>query len=137
MLQAIRAPFTEGILVTGMLVTTLVPTVIHVGVGLGHICAAFLPDCRSAASLINDDMSVGEKQRVAAVLVYRKLCWIPGMALAVIGTVWVFFLLSLVVGPVAQTLGLVAECAASLVNGECTWPVVPTPPLPAQSPLRA
>ena len=129
--QAIRAPFTEGFLVTGMLVTTLVPTLLHVGVGLGHLFASALPDCRACAALITDTMPTSDKQKVARVLVYRKLCWIPGLVLTLVGAAYVIALFTTVLGPVGQSLGFVAECAASLVNGECRLPATsPAPPRP-------
>lgn len=62
-------PFTLGLFVTGMLLTTLLPTIIHLTLGLGYAFTAYYPSSKEKAALISDDMSTSEKQNVARYLV--------------------------------------------------------------------
>lgn len=48
---AIRAPLSEGLLVTGMLFTTLIPTIIHLVYGVGGVLFSFTPSAKKAAEL--------------------------------------------------------------------------------------
>ncbi len=49
-LRANQAPFSEGLFVIGMLITTLVPTFIHITRGLAGIAAAWTPGAAEAAA---------------------------------------------------------------------------------------
>ncbi|MEM9206151.1 MAG: hypothetical protein AAGA88_07465 [Pseudomonadota bacterium] len=48
---ATHAPFSEGLLVTGMLFTTLIPTIIHLVYGVGGVLFSFTPNAKKAAEL--------------------------------------------------------------------------------------
>ncbi|MEW4461872.1 hypothetical protein AB1K42_27575 [Roseibium algicola] len=71
------APFNEGIFVTGMLATTLIPTVIHLTLGIGHAMTIWAPPAHGTRALIHDRMPTSAKQVVAREMLYRKLWMIP------------------------------------------------------------
>jgi len=58
--RANEAPFSEGLFVIGMLVTTLVPTFIHITRGLAGIAAAWTPRAAEAAAGLRETASVGD-----------------------------------------------------------------------------
>jgi hypothetical protein len=118
---AVEYPLTKGILVTGMLVTTLIPTMIHIAVGLEHAFTAPTPDTRAAAALIKDDMSAGDKQFVADVMVARDWYLYPCFAFAAILVLALAALIGLGAAPLGLTLADIAYCSASLIDGQCPW----------------
>lgn len=84
---AARAPFTEGILVTGMLATTFVPTLLHLGFGFYGLHLAFAPDQSGIRALLRrGNLSVGEANWAARQMMrvrFNVIYAIPG-ALAVL-----------------------------------------------------
>jgi hypothetical protein len=119
--QAVEYPFTKGILVTGMLVTTLIPTMIHIAVGLEHVFAAPTPDSRAAAALITGDMPPSAKQKVADVMVARAWCIVPVSCAAIALVLALAALIGLAAAPLGLTLADIAYCSASLIDGPCAW----------------
>jgi hypothetical protein len=79
--QAVAAPFSSGVFVTGMLLTTLVPTLLHVAAGLFGVFAVWSLAAREAVRLIPadpaGDMRPSAQQRTAWLLVRRRLWLIP------------------------------------------------------------
>ena len=75
------APFSSGLFVTGMLLTTLVPTLLHVAAGLFGVFAVWSLAARDAVRLIPadpaGDMRPSAQQRAAWLLVRRRLWLIP------------------------------------------------------------
>lgn len=118
---AVEYPVTKGILVTGMLVTTLIPTMFHIAVGLEHAFTAPTPDTHAAAALIKDDMSTGDKQRVADVVVARDWYLYPCFAFAAVLVLALAALIGLGAAPLGLTLADIAYCSASLIDGPCPW----------------
>ncbi len=85
---ATRQPLTDGLLVTGMLATTLVPTMIHVGVGLHGSFCHFDRGGHTLAEEIRrwDDPVRGPNRRrkheLAAYLYRRRYWMIPALAVS-------------------------------------------------------
>lgn len=127
---AIEAPFTKGWLVTGTLLTTLIPTAIHLAVGWWHIASAWTPESRAAASLISDNMRASEKQKVIGVMRRRQLWYVPTSFASLVFVGGIIWLYGTTVRPIGKTLSDVAYCSASLVRGHCTWndPIPVAPP---------
>ncbi len=57
--RAVAAPWTDGLFVTGMLMTPLVPASSHLIVGLTGVFARFTPGARAAAETVSDHPEVG------------------------------------------------------------------------------
>ena len=107
-------PFSAGLFVTGMLVTTLLPTIIHTTLGLGHAFTIWTPSAKGAAALISDDMPTSAKQKVARVMVYRRLWYIPAFVL-VCGLIWGLSLIALFGEPLGYYLEKTALWSAALL----------------------
>ena len=113
---AVHQPLTAGLAVTGMLLSTLVPTFIHLVVGLWGVFAVSTPDIKAAAAKISDNMSTGDRQSVAHTLLWHRdfklapaiiaTCAIMGLPLLAI---WHWHI------PVAQWLTWLALSGAKLV----------------------
>ncbi|MGL5363882.1 MAG: hypothetical protein ACRDBH_13455 [Bosea sp. (in: a-proteobacteria)] len=69
---AVHQPLTAGLAVTGMLLSTLVPTFIHLVVGLWGVFAVSNPNIKAAAAKISDTMSIGDRQSVSHSLLWHR-----------------------------------------------------------------
>lgn len=135
-LLAAQNPFTDGLLVIGTLITTLVPTAIHLVYGLFAICAVALPNSKAMAARITDNMTQGARHAVARHYLSRKYWLIPiGLGVAIgLGafTYWILAMLS----TKGYTLTWLALCGASLVDGNACPAFMPTrPPIPTPGAL--
>lgn len=109
-------PFSKGILVTGMLATTLVPTAIHLTLGLGHAMTVWSPTAHETASLIHAKMPISAKQAVASVMLYRRLWMLPAFVV-VCALGWVLFAaFSTWITPLGLFLEQVAIASAALIS---------------------
>jgi hypothetical protein len=120
-----RSPWDEGLFVTGMLLTPLVPWAAHVTLGLASVLAPLTPGARRAAEEIPADGAAPPDeaaQRRVATLVHRSRLWyIPAVALvtAMLGGIWAA--LYVTAAPVAGFLHHLALCATAWGNGDCPW----------------
>ena len=110
-------PLSKGIMVTGMLGTTLLPTVIHMTLGLGHAMTVWSPPAQKTAGLIDDDMPVSARQAVARVMLYRKLWMLPAFALVCLLCWGLFSAFSAWVKPIGLLLEQVALHSSGLISG--------------------
>jgi hypothetical protein len=108
-------PVGQGILVTGMLATTLVPTVIHLTLGLGHAMSVWSPSAQNTADLIQDDMATSAKQKVAYVMLYRRVWMLPAFILVCLLGWGLFAAFSTWVEPFGRLLEQVALASAGLI----------------------
>lgn len=86
MYNSVEQPFDPNSwLVVGMLGTTLIPTAIHIGVGLGGIVQSLHPGTAKAVRRISDTMTISDIQEVAHALARREsIGWIISSALGVV-----------------------------------------------------
>ncbi|MCW2307056.1 hypothetical protein [Rhodobium gokarnense] len=84
---AVSAPLTEGLLVTGMLATTLIPTVIHLTVGLTALPLAFNRSSRRLAAAIPDDpaqpIRASARHAIVRALQWRRFWLVPASLVTV------------------------------------------------------
>lgn len=124
-LKAVKAPWTDGLFVTGMLMTTIVPASVHLTVGLSGMLARFTPGARTAAESISDhpeaEMTSSERVPVKLTLIFSRVWYLVALAItlgviaAASGLIYLFH------APVAQFLSNVAFCATSWSHGKCVW----------------
>ena len=123
--QATRAPWNEGLFITGMLLTPLVPTIATFTIGLAALAAPYTPGARRAVYSISDhpdaNPSLEEVLLVTRTLHWSRLWYVPALALSVgvfLG-VWGIFHASGV--PIATFLRDLALCSTVWGHGECPW----------------
>lgn len=133
MVQAINAPFPSGLLMIGMLLTTLAPTLLHLVAGLAAILAMATPGAHAHAARITDDIDAESRQIVAAYYFRRAIItFVPAAVLctsllAAIGYA-AFNWKQLEAAPnaaVGASYYLIgtAHCGAAVVRGACPlWP---------------
>lgn len=124
--QAVNDPWNEGLFVTGMLLTPLVPTIASMTIGLAALVAPFTPGSANVLAVIPADstISLQETETKIAVrgLLLARLWYIPALliALAVYALIWLLIHLTAV--PVADFLHSLALCSTSWSpNGQCPW----------------
>lgn len=128
-LQAVEAPWDEGLFVTGMLLTPLVPCIAHLTIGLAAIFAPFTPrasalrgETAGETPGVADHNNPADTQNRLAMIVYISRLWyIPSLAISLgifAGICGVFYLSQL---PVADSLHSLALCSTSWGHGECPW----------------
>lgn len=123
--QAMRSPWDEGLFVTGMLLTPLVPTIATFTIGLAALAAPYTPGASLAVSAISENPdghpSPDEGRLVSRAIAVSRLWYLPALALSVgvfIG-VWAAFHVSGV--PIAVFLRDLALCSTAWGHGECPW----------------
>jgi hypothetical protein len=123
--QAVDAPFSQGLFVTGMLLTTLVPTLLHIIAGLFGVFAVWTFGAREVATLIPDDpaadMLPSAQQRVAWLLIRRRLWLIPATLCCLPLVAFLAAILSIFTGPIGLFLADLALCGTSWSHGLCPW----------------
>lgn len=130
-------PLGHGLLVTLTLVTTFIPTIAHIVVGVTGVAFSLSPQSRQAGALIpqsdEEHFSAASLQKVRDTLVWRRIWIAPALlvALCVVGGfIWL-------VGQVAQPIGLllsdVAYCSTQWIHGLC--PAPPSGPFPKITPF--
>ncbi len=83
--DALRDPFGVGLLVTGMLVTTFLPTLIHLSYGLYGAVYAVGGDVLGLQRDLSPGKLIPSKiHRLARRIMYLRLSWIPSILLALI-----------------------------------------------------
>jgi hypothetical protein len=123
--KAVAAPWTDGLFVTGMLMTALVPAAAHFTVGLTGILARLTPGARTAAHSISDHpeapLSPKEQVPVKITLIISRMWYAVAAAVTVSLIAGVSALVYFTHAPVAQFLADVALCATSWSHGKCVW----------------
>jgi hypothetical protein len=123
--KAVTAPWTDGLFVTGMLMTAIVPASAHLVVGLTGVLARLTPGARTAAESISDHpeapLSLNEQRPVKLTLIFSRIWYLvaAGITVSVIAaaSVAIYFTHA----PVAQFLSTAALCATSWSHGQCAW----------------
>ena len=136
--SATVSTFSDGFLFIGMLMTTLVPTLIHLVLGLMAIGLSGSNKAQEIAALIKSKMSPGDKQRVASYLALQRIRTWGGVAMALAFSLFIttgLFRIGIKTeGPDGKTephpatnfLVRTALCGASFINGQ-SCPLLTTP----------
>lgn len=123
--RAVAAPWTDGLFVTGMLMTAIVPASAHLIVGLTGVLARFTPGARTAAHSISDHpevpLSPKEQAPIKITLIISRMWYLVATAFTVSLIAGASALIYVSHAPVAQFLGNVALCATSWSHGKCAW----------------
>ncbi len=123
--QAVQSPWDEGLFVTGMLLTPLVPTVAMITIGLASLAAPWTPGAFAAITRIPDHPEAApgldEIRQVSRTIYLSRLWYIPALliALGVFFYIWLVLWLSGV--PVAEFLDTLALCSTVWGHGQCAW----------------
>jgi hypothetical protein len=124
--QAVRSPWEEGLFVTGMLLTPLVPTIALLTVGLAALAAPFTPGARAGAEALaaseggavaGPDLARG----ISRIVYLTRLWYLPASIVAVGVFVAIWWALSLAGVPVASFLEALALCSTVWGHGQCPW----------------
>ncbi len=123
--KAVADPWTEGLFVTGMLMTALVPASAHLIVGLTGVLARFTPGAHTAAHSISDHPEVAlspkEQAPIKITLIISHMWYLAAAAFTVSLIAGAGALIYISHAPVAEFLGNVALCATSWSHGKCAW----------------
>lgn len=120
--SATNDPFGSGLLVWGMLVSTLFPTFIHLAVGFKALFDALTPIDGLKALLpqtVEEWPNLQSRYQAANRLFYRQIWWVPASLLSGGVVVGFFYGVYAFFGLFAWTLGAVAQCATSWKTGVC------------------
>ncbi|MEM7428536.1 MAG: hypothetical protein AAF441_20790 [Pseudomonadota bacterium] len=121
--QALAYPFTRGLMVTGMLCTTLLPTFIHLVACTGGVFFSCIPQARQAAALIPDgdgSFPAGrDKQRVIRTLMLGRLAWAPAAFVVTGFLAFIVWLFQTAGWPLGQGLANIALCSTAWSHGTC------------------
>jgi hypothetical protein len=123
--KAASAPWTDGLFVTGMLMTAIVPASSHLVVGLAGLFARLTPGARTAAETISDhpdaQLLPNELPPIKLTIIFSRI-WYPIAAAVTIGIIagasWFIWYTH---APVASFLSNVAICTTSWSHGQCVW----------------
>ncbi len=123
--KAVAAPWTDGLFVTGMLMTAIVPASSHLIVGLAGILARLTPGARTAAGTISGHpdvpLSPNEQAPVKLTLIFSRVWYLVAAAITVGFVAGASWLIWYTHAPVAEFLSDVAQCATSWSHGQCAW----------------
>ena len=123
--QALEAPFTQGLFVTGMLLTTLVPTLLHVAAGLFGVFAVWSGGGNAMVARIpveaTTHMEESTCQAVAWYLLRRQIWLIPAILATVLLVLPLAWLLTFLTGPIGLFLADLALCGTSWSHGLCPF----------------
>ncbi len=126
--DALADPFGAGLLTTGMLLSTLVPTFLHITAGIGAIASslafvdfrnAVVVDLRSGGAF-----TLAKRNRAWRAVVLRRLWLFPAGLLIGGLAALLYWLGSLLFGPIGQTLFNLAICATAWSSEQTCGPLL-------------
>jgi hypothetical protein len=122
---AVRAPWSEGLFVTGMLLTTMIPAAAHLVTGVAGALARFSPAARTAAATLShvpDGLPSPADLGPIKLMIILSRVWYLIAITAVLGLIaGGGYLISLLYGPAAGLLQEVALCSTAWSHGTCAW----------------
>lgn len=128
--QAVASPWDEGLFVTGMLLTPLVPTLVALTTGFASLAAPLTPGARAVMDSIPGEEEEGEEEtgpdddqiRAALRTVYLSRLWYAPALLISIGVfLGIWWGLAASGLPIADFLYNLSLCATVWGHGECAW----------------
>jgi hypothetical protein len=121
--QAFQDPWNEGLFVSGMLLTPLVPSIANMTLGLAALGAPYSPGASKAEQLIPEHPeatpSEAETKQIGSMIFWSRLWYAPSffLALGVYVCTWtILYALDL---PMAKFLHSLALCSTSWGQGTC------------------
>jgi hypothetical protein len=121
--KAVEAPWTDGLFVTGMLMTAIVPASAHLIVGLTGVLARFTPGAKTAAHAISDHpeapLTPKELAPVKITLILSRIWYVAAIGVTAGVVAGASALIYVTHAPVALFLGDVALCATAWSHGKC------------------
>jgi hypothetical protein len=128
--QAVASPWDEGLFVTGMLLTPLVPTLVALTTGFVSLAAPLTPGARAVMDSSPGEEEEGEEEtgpdddqiRAASRTVYLSRLWYAPALLISIGVfLGIWWGLAASDLPIADFLYNLSLCATVWGHGECAW----------------
>jgi hypothetical protein len=123
--KAAAAPWTDGLFVTGMLMTALVPSAAHFTIGVAGVLARFTPGATTALHSISDHpevpLTAKEQVPVKITLIISRAWYLVSASATVCIIAGASALIYLTHAPVAHFLANVALCTTSWSHGKCEW----------------
>jgi hypothetical protein len=123
--KAVNSPWTDGLFVTGMLMTAIVPASAHLTIGLAGVLARLTPGAKTAAESISDHpeakLSTNEQGPVKLTLIFSRIWYLVAAGITVIIIAGASAIIYLTHAPVAEFLSHVAMCATAWSHGQCVW----------------
>ena len=120
--RTVAAPWNEGLFVTGMLLTPLVPSIANITLGLTAILAPLTPGARQAVSELSDTPEATQDGGSVRKTVHLSRLWYVPSLVAVLGLFGGVSLIAYETAtPVASFLHALALCATAWGEGTCPW----------------
>jgi hypothetical protein len=124
--RTLRAPWDEGLFVTGMLLTPLVPSIANITLGLAAMFAPLTPGAKEAAQEIADpsvaDGETGGNPVDPRKVVYLSRLWyVPSLLIALLLFAGLSAVAYATATPVGYFLYSLALCATAWGDGACPW----------------
>jgi hypothetical protein len=123
--KAAAAPWTDGLFVTGMLMTAIVPASSHLVVGLAGVFARLTPGARTAAETISDHPDApplpNELPPIKLTIILSRIWYLIAAAVTIGVIACASWLIWYTHAPVASFLSNVAFCATSWSHSQCAW----------------
>lgn len=123
MARAVKAPWTDGLFVTGMMLTTIVPAAVHFITGFAGAFARFSPATRTAADMLSEHPEVAPAPSdvgpVKLTLILARVWYIIAIAVTIALIAGVAALISQTHASVADFLARIALCSTSWSHGKC------------------
>jgi hypothetical protein len=121
--RSVAAPWSEGLFVTGMLMTPLVPACAHLIVSSAGVLSRFTPGSAAAIAGISDHPDVAlkddEARRMKVALLLARGWYLAGAALAAGVIALAVWLASMAHLPIASFLSGLARCSTAWSHGQC------------------
>jgi hypothetical protein len=121
--RSVNAPWSDGLFVTGMLMTPLVPASVHLIVSTAAVLSRFTPGAGAAIAGVSDHpevaLSDSEAKRMKSVLLLSRGWYLAGALLSAGLIALVSWLASMAHLPIASLLSGVARCSTAWSHGQC------------------
>jgi hypothetical protein len=124
--RAVEAPWDEGLFVTGMLLTPLVPSIANITLGLAAILVPLTPGAREAARDFPEALGAmpsdgAADYRIQTAVYWSRLWYVPSLV-AVLGLFAGLSVLTYMTAtPIGDFLHHLALCATAWSEGTCAW----------------
>jgi hypothetical protein len=123
--RTVRAPWDEGLFVTGMLLTPLTPTIASMTLGLAAILMPLTPGAGKAVEEIAETPEIApdeqEARHIAKTVHLSRLWYLPAFALVLAVFAGLSTALYATATPVGAFLHELALCATAWGYGSCPW----------------
>ncbi len=126
---AAHDPFGQGLMIMGLLMTTVIPTFLHLAAGLAGIFLAWTPDARRLAAAIpyaedgtpQAPLAQIRKDEIFWTLFRGRFWYLLAVPLTCAIFAGMFEAFSLTIQPYGHFLADAARCATSWSHGQCAW----------------